>query len=172
MSDWLQNSVSNSRNDIFQVFTHILRSICTLKQLLFDEKMTHAHEAKLRMRLFAHVHTFCCDLLNFILKWHYFEFTELFLLLSLASLICLDTFVLIALEKNSLLHQRTSCWLVHLVHSLGSNFNIQCSKDSCARTFMNFRTYQNHLLSHNNWDEDHLLTPQHYDADINSSEAT
>ena len=34
------------------------------------------------------------------------------------------------------------------VHSLYPNFSLQCSKDGCERTFRNFRTYQNHLLSH------------------------
>lgn len=34
------------------------------------------------------------------------------------------------------------------MHSLDPNFSIQCSLDGCSRTFKNFRTYQNHRLTH------------------------
>lgn len=37
---------------------------------------------------------------------------------------------------------------VRLVHSLDPNFTIQCTRDDCSRTFRNFRTYQNHILTH------------------------
>lgn len=37
---------------------------------------------------------------------------------------------------------------IRVVHSLDPNFNIQCSTNGCSRTFTNFRTYQNHLLTH------------------------
>lgn len=40
--------------------------------------------------------------------------------------------------------------LTHIrrVHSFEPNFSIQCSIDGCSRTFKNFRTYQNHRLTH------------------------
>ena len=37
---------------------------------------------------------------------------------------------------------------IRLVHSLDPNFSIQCSQPACCRTFKNFRTFQNHLLTH------------------------
>lgn len=37
---------------------------------------------------------------------------------------------------------------VRLVHSNDPDFSIQCSFPDCSRTFVNFRTYQNHLLVH------------------------
>ena len=37
---------------------------------------------------------------------------------------------------------------VRLVHSLEPNFRIQCTIYGCSRTFNNFRTYQNHRLTH------------------------
>ena len=37
---------------------------------------------------------------------------------------------------------------IRLVHSLDPNFSVQCSFDGCSRTFKNFRTYQNHRLTH------------------------
>ena len=37
---------------------------------------------------------------------------------------------------------------IRLCHSNDPNFIISCSVSSCARTFRNYRTYQNHLLSH------------------------
>lgn len=37
---------------------------------------------------------------------------------------------------------------VRMVHLLDPNFSIQCDSVGCARTFRNFRTYQNHRNSH------------------------
>ena len=37
---------------------------------------------------------------------------------------------------------------IRVVHSLDPNFTIQCSVNGCNRTFKNFRTYQNHRLTH------------------------
>ena len=37
---------------------------------------------------------------------------------------------------------------IRLVHSQDPDFIIQCSHSGCARSFRNFRTYQNHKLSH------------------------
>ncbi len=37
---------------------------------------------------------------------------------------------------------------IRMVHSFDPNFSIQCDKHGCARTFKNFRTYQNHRNSH------------------------
>ena len=37
---------------------------------------------------------------------------------------------------------------IRLVHSQDPNFTIQCSHSGCSRTFRNFRTYQNHKLTH------------------------
>ena len=37
---------------------------------------------------------------------------------------------------------------IRLVHSHDPGFNIQCSHPGCSRTFTNFRTYQNHILTH------------------------
>ena len=37
---------------------------------------------------------------------------------------------------------------IRIVHSSDSGFTIRCSEQGCERTFRNFRTYQNHLLSH------------------------
>lgn len=37
---------------------------------------------------------------------------------------------------------------VRMVHSLDPGFSIQCDNVGCARTFRNFRTYQNHRNSH------------------------
>lgn len=39
---------------------------------------------------------------------------------------------------------------IRIVHANDPNFSIQCSSDGCARTFTNFRTYQNHRLAHRN----------------------
>lgn len=38
---------------------------------------------------------------------------------------------------------------IRLVHAEDPGFSIQCSFDGCSRTFTHFRTYQNHILSHN-----------------------
>lgn len=43
---------------------------------------------------------------------------------------------------------------IRLVHSMDPNFSIQCTLEGCARTFTNFRTYQNHLLTHRSPRED------------------
>ena len=37
---------------------------------------------------------------------------------------------------------------IRKVHSVEPNFIIQCTQQDCARTFKNFRTFQNHLLTH------------------------
>lgn len=37
---------------------------------------------------------------------------------------------------------------IRITHSNEPNFSIQCSTNGCARTFTNFRTYQNHRLTH------------------------
>ena len=37
---------------------------------------------------------------------------------------------------------------IRKVHSMEPNFVIQCLREDCARTFKNFRTFQNHLLTH------------------------
>ena len=37
---------------------------------------------------------------------------------------------------------------IRLAHSHEPNFSIQCSWNGCARTFTNFRSYQNHRLTH------------------------
>lgn len=50
---------------------------------------------------------------------------------------------------------------VRIVHSLDPDFSIQCSKDNCSRTFTNFRTFQNHLLTHN-LDEPPLISPEEH----------
>ena len=39
---------------------------------------------------------------------------------------------------------------IRITHSNEPNFSIQCSTSGCARTFTNFRTYQNHRLTHRN----------------------
>ena len=36
---------------------------------------------------------------------------------------------------------------IRIVHSSDPGFSIRCSVEGCERTFSNFRTYQNHLLS-------------------------
>ena len=47
---------------------------------------------------------------------------------------------------------------IRLAHANDPNFSIQCSSSGCARTFTNFRTYQNHRLTHRNPVQDvHLL---------------
>ena len=35
------------------------------------------------------------------------------------------------------------------VHSQDPGFSIECKHPSCSRVFVNYRTYQNHLLKHN-----------------------
>ena len=42
---------------------------------------------------------------------------------------------------------------VRLVHSHEPGFHIGCCYSSCSRVFRNYRTYQNHLLSHDGDDE-------------------
>ena len=37
---------------------------------------------------------------------------------------------------------------IRIVHSNDLDFSIQCSLNGCERTFANFRTYQNHRLTH------------------------
>ena len=37
---------------------------------------------------------------------------------------------------------------IRVVHAQDPDFTIQCSHSGCSRTFRNFRTYQNHKLSH------------------------
>ena len=37
---------------------------------------------------------------------------------------------------------------IRIVHSMEPGFSIPCSVDGCRRTFTNFRTYQNHQLTH------------------------
>ena len=37
---------------------------------------------------------------------------------------------------------------IRITHSNEPNFSIQCTTSGCARTFTNFRTYQNHRLTH------------------------
>ena len=37
---------------------------------------------------------------------------------------------------------------IRIVHATDPNFSIQCSLNGCERTFTNFRTYQNHRLTH------------------------
>ena len=39
---------------------------------------------------------------------------------------------------------------IRLAHSLDPDFSIQCSFRGCSRNFTNFRTYQNHRLTHRN----------------------
>ena len=47
---------------------------------------------------------------------------------------------------------------IRITHSNEPNFSIQCSTNGCARTFTNFRTYQNHRLTHRNQVSCPLLT--------------
>ena len=37
---------------------------------------------------------------------------------------------------------------IRMVHSSDPDFKISCPADGCCRTFINFRTYQNHCLTH------------------------
>lgn len=37
---------------------------------------------------------------------------------------------------------------IRLVHSQDPDFTIQCPHSGCSQTFHNFRTYQNHQLTH------------------------
>ena len=37
---------------------------------------------------------------------------------------------------------------IRLAHANDPNFSIQCTSNGCGRTFTNFRTYQNHRLTH------------------------
>ena len=37
---------------------------------------------------------------------------------------------------------------IRVVHAQDPDFTIQCSHSGCSRTFCNYRTYQNHKLSH------------------------
>lgn len=60
---------------------------------------------------------------------------------------------------------------VRLVHSLDPDFRIQCSVDSCSRTFNNFRTYQNHLLTHRPSQPDEREY-QGWDVDSNDEDAS
>ena len=39
---------------------------------------------------------------------------------------------------------------IKMVHSSDPDFIIHCPADDCCRTFTNFRTYQNHCLTHRN----------------------
>lgn len=45
---------------------------------------------------------------------------------------------------------------IRLVHSSEPGFSIQCSANGCSRTFTNFRTYQNHRLTHRTSPDAHL----------------
>lgn len=55
---------------------------------------------------------------------------------------------------------------IRLVHSCEPGFSIQCNAHGCSRTFKNFRTYQNHKLSHN----EASLNQGSSDLDDNSNE--
>ena len=58
---------------------------------------------------------------------------------------------------------------IKYVHSQEAGFTIECSYDNCFRLFTNFRTYQNHLLTHKNASQHQNDVHVHVDLQAGSS---
>ena len=58
---------------------------------------------------------------------------------------------------------------IRIAHSSDPGFTIRCFKQGCERTFRNFRTYQNHLLSHRAGLEDEREDDEEEEIETNTS---